>query len=156
MKTYLAGTNAITLALAVAAATLPAPASAQVAGWTGRYVWEENVGRHGGSDPRDSIVAFITYTLSIGPGNGPTRCALNGQGLQTNKRIRCTVTPRGNALIVKFYRYGPDNMFNDRYRPGQALFTLTRTRFGITTSLQGLTASSRSTPRRGKLFRRVA
>ena len=156
MKTHLIGTNAITLALAAAAATLPAPASAQVGGWTGRYVWEENVGRQGGSDPRDSIMAFITYTLSIGPGNGPTRCALNGQGFQTNKRIQCTVTPRGNSVIVKFYKYGPDNMFNQGYRPGQALFTLTRTRFGVTTSLQGLTASNRSTPRRGKLFRRVA
>lgn len=146
----------ITLAGAVVLAALTTTAaSAQPAEWTGRYVWEENVGRHGGTTPRDSITAFITYTLSIGPGNGSTGCRLNGEGLQTNKQIQCTVTPRGAAIIVKFYRYGPDNMFNDGYRPGQALFTLTRTPRGLSTALQGLSASSRTTPRTGKLFRRV-
>lgn len=155
MNMHLMAPKSFALALAVAAAALPAAASAQVAGWNGRYVWEESVGRHGGNTPRDSIAAFITYTLSIGRGNGPTGCTLNAEGLQTNKRIQCTVTPRGNAAIVKFYKYGPDNMFGDGYRPGQPLFTLTRTRGGIATALQGLSASSRTTPRSGKLFRRV-
>ena len=138
---------------AAATTALPANAAAQVASWDGRYVWEESVGQHG--VPGEGIAAFITYTLAVGPGNGPTRCTLNGQGLQTNKRIQCTVTPRGNAAIVKFYGYGPDNMFRDGYSTGQVLFTLTRGPAGITTSLQGLTASSRSTPRSGRLFRPV-
>lgn len=152
MQQYLTRKNSLGLAFAAAAVALSAPASAQVAGWTGRYVWEENVGRQGGSSPSDSIAAFITYTLSIGPGNGATGCTLNGQGFQTNKRIQCTVTPRGNTIIVKFYRFGPDNMFNDGYTRGQALFTLTRTGRGLTTTLQGLRASNRGTPRVGRLF----
>lgn len=145
--------TAIGLALVATAAT---PASAQVAGWNGRYVWEENVGRHGGSSPDDSIVAFITYTLSIGPGNGPTGCTLNGQGFQTNKRIRCTVTPERGSIVVKFHGYGADNMFDSGYRRGQALFTLNRSPRGIATQLQALTASSDATPRAGNLFRKVA
>ncbi len=129
-----------------------APAAAQPAGWSGRYVWEEDVGRHGGTTPSDSIVAFITYTLAVGPGTGPTGCMLNGQGFQTNKRIRCTVTPQGKSIVVKFHGYGADNMFDDGYRRGQPLFTLTRTPRGLVTTLQGLDASSDTTPRSGKLF----
>lgn len=143
------------LSLAAAAAMVASPAPAEVAAWNGRYVWEEGVGRHGGPDPRDSVAAFITYTLSIGPGNGPTRCTLNGQGFQTNKRIRCTLTPQGKSIIVKFQGYGADNMFDDGYRGGQPLFTLTRTPRGLVTTLQGLKASSNLTPRSGKLFYKV-
>lgn len=143
------------LTLAAAAAVLPAAAPAQVAGWNGRYVWEEDVGRHGGTDPRNSIVAFITYRLQVGPGAGPTGCRLDGQGFQTNKRIRCTVTPQGSSAIVKFYGFGPDNMFDDGYRRGQALFTLTRAPRGLTTTLQALKPSNRTTMRSGTLFRRA-
>ncbi|WP_315760280.1 DUF5991 domain-containing protein [Sphingomonas sp. Y38-1Y] len=155
MKTKFLGTKTIALTIAAAAAALPAAAPAQVAAWNGRYVWEENVGRHGGTTPQDSIAAFITYTLRVGPGNGPTGCTLNGQGFQTNKRIVCTVTPQGRSAIVKFYGYGPDNMFDDGYRRGQPLFTLTRGPRGVATTLQALQASSRTTPRRGTLFRRA-
>ncbi len=154
MRTKVSTKALIGLSLA-AAATLAVPASAQLAGWNGRYVWEEGVGRQGGSDPRDSVAAFITYTLSIGPGNGPTRCTLNGQGFQTNKRIRCTATPQQGGIVVKFYGYGADNMFDDGYRPGQPLFTLTRTPRGIVTRLQGLRASSDATSRTGRLFRKA-
>ncbi|MDV3458055.1 DUF5991 domain-containing protein [Sphingomonas sp. HF-S4] len=154
MKKLPAGTPSIGMMIAAAAAVLPNPATAQVAGWNGRYVWEEDVGRHGGTTPSDSVVAFITYTLSIGPGNGPTGCLLTGQGFQTNRRIQCTVTPRGNAITVKFYKFGADNV-GGRYPSGQPLFTLTRTPRGIVTSLNGLGASSRTTPHRGMLFRRA-
>jgi hypothetical protein len=147
--------RSVALTLVAAAAALPAAAPAQVAGWTGRYVWEEDVGRHGGNDPRDNIAAFITYRLQVGPGAGPTGCRLEGQGLQTNKRIQCTVTPQGRSAIVKFYGYGPDNMFDDGYRRGQTLFTLTRGPRGITTTLQALKPSNRTTPRSGTLFRRA-
>ncbi|WP_156348979.1 MULTISPECIES: DUF5991 domain-containing protein [unclassified Sphingomonas] len=152
MRTRFAATTTITLSLAAMAATFTTPASAQDAGWNGRYVWEENVGRHGGNTPTDSIVAFITYTLGVGPGNGPTGCTLNGQGFQTNKRIRCTVTPQGKSIVIKFHGYGADNMFDSGYRRGQALFTLTRTPRGLVTALQALTASADATPRTGKLF----
>ncbi len=154
MRTQFSTRALIGLSLA-AAATVATPATAQVAAWNGRYVWEEGVGRQGGSDPRDSVAAFITYTLAIGPGNGPTGCMLNGQGFQTNKRIRCTVTPQRGSIIVKFYGYGRDNMFDDGYRIGQPLFTLTRTPRGIVTQLQGLRASSDTTPRTARLFRKA-
>jgi hypothetical protein len=147
--------KSIALTLAAAAAILPTDAPAQVAGWYGRYVWEEDVGRRGGSDPRSSIAAFITYRLHVGPSAGPTGCRLEGQGLQTNKRIQCTVTPQGRSAIVKFYGYDRDNMFEDGYRLGQTLFTLTRGPSGITTSLQALQPSNRTTPRNGTLFRRA-
>jgi hypothetical protein len=146
-------TKSIGLMVAAAAVTLPAAATAQVAGWNGRYVWEEDVGRRGGAGA-DGITAFITYTLSIGPGNGSTGCTLSGQGLQTNRRIQCTVTPRANSIIVKFYKFGPNNV-GGRYPSGQPLLTLTRTRGGITTALHGLGPSNRTTPRSGVLFRRV-
>lgn len=152
MKAIFLGIASATLTLAAVASQ---PASAQVATWQGRYIWEEDVGRYGGPDKRDSVVAFITYTLHIGPSAGATGCSLEGQGFQTNKRIRCTVTPQGRSAIVKFYGYGPDNMFDSGYRRGQPLFTLTRGPRGIVTTLQGLKASSRTTPRSGTLFRRL-
>lgn len=153
-------TTRITLfaaAAATLAAALPtAPAdAAPLASWHGRYVWEENVGRQGGSAPGEGIVAFVTYTLSIGPGNGATGCTLNGQGFQTNTRILCTATPQGNSVIVKFYKFGPDNMFGS-YRIGAPLFTLTRGPGGLTTRLAALIKSSDSTPSVGRLFRKVA
>jgi hypothetical protein len=147
-------TKSIGLIIAAAAATLAPHAAAQTAGWNGRYVWEEAVGRHGGSTPSDSVAAFITYTLAIGPGNGPTGCLLSGQGLQTNRRIQCTVTPRANAITIKFYKFGTGNV-GGRYPSGAALLTLSRTRGGITTTLHGLGPSGNATPRNGQLFRRV-
>lgn len=154
MKKLPVWTQSIGVMIAAAAVTVPMHAAAQVAGWNGRYVWEEDVGRHGGTTPSDSIAAFITYTLSIGPGNGPTGCQLTGQGFQTNRRIQCTVTPRANSITVKFYKFGADNV-GGRYPSGQPLFTLTRTPSGVVTSLNGLGASNRTTPRSGKLFRRA-
>ncbi|MEP9400449.1 DUF5991 domain-containing protein [Sphingomonas silueang] len=134
-------------------ATAPATA-APLSSWYGRYVWEENVGRHGGDTPQDSIAAFVTRTLSIGPGNGATGCTLNGQGFQTNTRILCTATPQGDSVVIKFYKFGPDNMFGN-YRIGSTLLTMTRTPGGIVTRLAAMGPSSDATPRTGKLFRRV-
>ncbi|MEN3748240.1 DUF5991 domain-containing protein [Sphingomonas sp. HF-S3] len=151
--------NALMIGAAIlAAAAIPAvatPAAAQAGGWNGRYVWEEDVGRHGGTTPSDSITAFITYTLTIGPRAGPTRCMLNGQGFQTNRRIQCTAVPNGATLTVKFRRFGAENFPGDSWAPGQTLFTLSRGKRGIATSLQALTPSNRTTPRSGTLFRRV-
>lgn len=154
MKKLSVRTQSIAVMIAALAATVPMQATAQVASWNGRYVWEEDVGRHGGTTPSDSIAAFITYTLSIGPGKGPTGCLLTGQGFQTNRRIQCTVTPRANSITVKFYKFGADNI-GGRYPSGQPLFTLTKTPRGILTSLNGLGASNRTTPRAGMLFRRA-
>jgi hypothetical protein len=145
-------------AVILAAAAIPAgaiPASAQGSGWNGRYVWEENVGRHGGTTPTDGITAFITYTLTIGPLAGPTGCMLHGEGYQTNRQIQCTAIPRGTMVAVKFRRFGAENFPGDNWSPGQTLFTLNRGKRGITTSLQALTPSNRATPRSGTLFRGV-
>lgn len=136
------------------AAATTAPATAQVAGWNGRYVWEESLGRIGGSNPRESVATFITYTLSLGAGNGSTGCMVRAEGYQTNLRLQCTATPQGKALIVKFYRFAaPAGGY--QYRMGAPLFTLTRTRTGIVTRLQALGPASDASPRSGRLFRRI-
>ena len=142
---------AIGAGLAAAVAT---PASAQVAGWNGRYVWEEPLGRVGGNNPRESVAIFVTYTLSLGAGNGPTGCLLRAEGYQTNVRMQCTRTPQGNSLIVKFYRFASPAR-GSRYRMGAALFTLSRTRGTIVTRLQALRPASDASPRSGRLFRRL-
>ena len=45
--------------------------------------------------------------------------------------MRTPDPPQGRSAIVKFYGYGPDNMFDSGYRRGQPLFTLTRGPRGI-------------------------
>jgi hypothetical protein len=142
-----------TAALGLALAGVPAATAAPLPEWSGRYVWEEPIGRIGGSTPADSLVAFVTYTLALGPGNGPAGCTLNGQGYQTYRRLQCTATPQGNSVIVTFYRFGPDNI-GGSYPVGAPLFTMTRTPDGIVTQLQALRASSDMTPQTGRLFRR--
>lgn len=142
------------LCLALAAMTAAPAVAAPLSNWHGRYVWEEHVGRRGGSAPGEGIEAFVTYTLALGPGNGPTGCRLIGQGLQTNRRIQCTATPQRDSVVIKFYRFGPDNI-GGGYRTGTPLFTLTRTQTGVVTRLQGLRPSSDATRDTGRLFQRA-
>lgn len=147
---------AATLALAAAAVAAPTVASAApLATWFGRYAWEENLGRHGGSTPGEGIVAFMTYTLALGPGNGSTGCTLNIAGFQTYERYRCTATPQLNQLVIKFYGPAPGGNGRDRYRLGTSMFTLTKTGTGLSTRLQAMAPASDRTPRIGRLFHRV-
>jgi len=140
----------IALALVGTAGTADA---APLSAWNGRYVWEESIGRIGGSNPRESIAAFVTRTLTIGPRTGATGCMLSSEGYQTFEKLQCTATPQGRSLVIKFYRMGPDSR-PAGYARGQALFTLTMGPRGITTQLQALHPTANSTPRRGRLFRR--
>ena len=143
------------LALALAAITPFAPAAAApLPEWYGRYVWEEPLGRIGGSTPSEGVAAFVTYTLAVGPGNGSTSCLLDAQGYQTNRRIQCTATPQGNSVIIKFYKFGPDNI-GGGYPVGAQLLTLTRNGNAIVTRLQALSPASDATPRTGRLFRQI-
>ena len=145
--------TAATLGLATLAAVAPTGASAApLATWHGRYVWEENLGRIGGSTPSEGIVAFTTYTLALGPGNGPTQCSLRGEGFQLNEQMQCTATPQGKSVIIKFYKFAANG--RGRYRMAAPLFTMTRTGSGIVTRLQALQPSSAATPHSGRLFRR--
>lgn len=140
---------------AAASAAAPAPqvsrASGPVAAWHGRYVWEESLGRTGGSSPSEGVASFVTYTLSLGPGQGATGCTLNASGFQTNTRMQCTATPTGSSLVIKFYKFGPDDV-RGRHTRGERLLTLTRDASGVVTQLEGLQPASDSTPRRGRLF----
>lgn len=124
--------------------------------WYGRYVWEEPLGRIGGSSPSESVAAFVTYTLSLGPSAGATGCRVTIEGYQRYETIKCTATPQMNQLIIKFYRFDADTVSRaGRYALGTPLFTMTRTGAGLTTRLQAMGASGESTPRIGRLFLKV-
>lgn len=141
----------------VGAATAASPTkAAPLAAWQGRYVWEESLGRIGGSSPSEGAAAFVTHTLSLGPGNGSTSCTLNSAGFQTHTRMLCTATPSGTSIVIKFYKFGPDDV-RDRTAMaiGAPLLTLHRDPSGIATQLQGLNPASDATPRSGRLFRKV-
>lgn len=124
--------------------------------WYGRYVWEESLGRIGGSTPSEGVAAFVTYTLALGPGNGATGCRISIEGFQRYETMKCTATPQMNQLIIKFYRFDADNTARGgRYALGTQLFTMTRTGNGLTTRLQAMGPSSDTTPRTGRLFLKV-
>src|SRR4051812_18157426 len=80
-----------------------AAGAAPLSSWYGRYIWEEPLGRIGGARPAEGAAAFVTYRLTLGQGGGPTACLLNAEGFQTYQHMRCTATPRGNAITVKYY-----------------------------------------------------
>jgi|GEM_PF-4871170 len=130
----------------------PASSSTPSFAWHGRYVWEESIGRVGGSAPSEGVAAFINHTLVLGPSAGSTSCALNGDGYQTHRRIICTATPEGQSLVIKFYQFAPGNALG-RHQVGQRLFTLTRAPEGVVTRLEGLAPAVDNMPRSGMLFK---
>lgn len=144
------------LALGLASLSLTAAPSANAAPlstWYGTFQWEESLGRIGGSTPAEGAAAFVTYTLSLGPNAGSTGCQLKGEGFQTYEQMQCTATPQGEAVIIKFYKFGATA--RGRYAMGAPLFTINRTEGGLITRLQALQPSSRATPNVGRLFRRI-
>ncbi len=136
----------------VAPAARPASAGTPSSAWHGRYVWEESLGRIGGATPSEGMAAFINHSLVLGPSAGATGCVLNGDGYQTHRRIICTATPEGQSLVIKFYKFAPDNALG-RYQVGQRLFTLTRGPEGVMTRLEGLGRAADHMPRSGMFFR---
>lgn len=145
-------TTAVTAGL-TALALAPAAEAAPLATWHGRYVWQESLGRIGGDTPAQGVAAFVTTTLVLGPSAGATGCMVSAEGYQTYERMQCTATPEMNALVIKFYKFGPDA--SGRYTLGTPLFTMTRTPGGLVTRLQAMSPSSNATPRAGRLFRQV-
>lgn len=137
--------------LAVVALALSAPAhAASTPGWDGTYIWEDPLGRVGGSNAAEGVAVFVTYTLTIGLGTGETGCWLTIEGYQTDQEIACTAVAQGTSLVVKF-----DSLVNSarpaRYPAGAALLTLTRGG-ALVTQLQAL-KDSRNVARKGLLFR---
>jgi len=146
--------TAIALGFAAAALATPSVAgAAPLATWYGTYVWEESLGRIGGSTPAEGAAAFVTRTLSLGPSAGATGCTLNAEGFQTYEQMKCTATPEGESVIIKFYKFGANAP--GRYRLGAPLFTMTRSGGGIVTRLQQMRPSSDASPGSGTLFRRA-
>lgn len=146
---------AVMIGLGMVALSVAAPAgAARLADWYGRYVWEESLGRIGGATPAEGVAAFVTHTLTLGRSGGSTGCMLNAEGFQTDEHIRCTATPQGNALVVKFYGLAAQSR-GATYRRGTPLFTLMRTPAGLVTRLQASGPTSDAGPRRGRLFRRI-
>lgn len=138
-------------AWALAALTLPAPAqAASTPGWDGAYVWEDALGRIGGSDATESAAAFVTYTLMIGIGTGETGCWLSIEGYQSDEEIACTAAAQGTSLVIRF-EHTANSARPPRYAKGAALLTLTRGG-ALVTQLQALKDSS-NVARKGLLFR---
>ena len=133
---------AATLAASLAAALPSAAAAAPLSTWYGRYAYSESLGRIGGSSPSEAPAAFVDHVLTVG-GNG---CTLVSQGFQTNRRIRCTVTPQGQSAIVKFYGYDGGAANAERFARGQPLLTLTRSGSRLLTRWQGMTRMDGSRP----------
>ena len=137
------------LALAALACAVAAPAIA-VPRWTGRYIYEESLGR----DLSGTTALFITHTLTLSPGGG---CSLLTEGVQTYVRVRCRTVRQGDALAVLFRSYddrdGANGLGPRQYRPGTALFTLTPTNRGLVTRWQGYERAPKG-PRAGRYFRR--
>lgn len=143
----------IALALGLTAGGFGATAAtaAPIQTWYGTYIWEEPLGRMGGSSPTDSIALYRTYRLLLGPAAGSTGCIVTGSGFQLNDQFKCTATPQEESVIIKFYHFGSNA--TARYPSGTPMFTMTRTNSGLVTQLQALQPTSRTTPFRGRLFR---
>lgn len=108
-------------------------ASAFAAGpWDGTYVYEQGLGKGAGG-----ISLFVTHTLTI---DGP-QCRLKVEGYQTDERIRCKATVKGDRLEVSFVSFRDGSTVNrfgvKEYAANQPLFTLARKGDGITTTWQG-------------------
>jgi hypothetical protein len=108
-------------------------ASAFAAGpWDGTYVYEQGLGKGAGG-----ISLFVTHTLTI---DGP-QCRLKAEGYQTNERIRCNATVKGDRLEVSFQSFRDGSTVNrfgvKEYTINQPLFTLARNGDGIVTTWQG-------------------
>lgn len=147
MKSILTAAAAAGISLCAATAAQAAPLPT----WFGEYVWEESLGRIGGDTKAEGLAAFVTYQLSIGPGNGPTGCRLTAEGYQRYEQMACTAMPQMNSLVIKFYS---SDGGRERYRLGAPLFTMTRNGRAITTQLRAMTDSN-GAARRGVLFRRT-
>lgn len=145
---------AILASAALALSTFAVSASGHAAstpGWDGAYVWEDALGRVGGSNAAESAAMFVTYTLMIGLGTGETGCWLSIEGFQTDQEIACTAMAQGTSLVVRF-EHAADSARPARYAKGAALLTLTRGGGALVTQLQAL-KDSRNVARRGLLFR---
>lgn len=142
-------TRTAAILAAAAAIALAAPAHAvSTPGWDGVYVWEDALGRIGGSTAAESPAAFVTYTLTIGLGTGETGCWLSAQGFQKDNEIACVPDVQGNSLVIRFDHAEK----GARYTNGAALMTLTRSSGALITQLQAL-RDSRNIARKGLLFR---
>lgn len=147
--------SAILLGLSTIAVATPTMAHAQSAAlraWYGQFLWEESLGRIGGSTPSEGAAAFVSYTLTLGPDAGPSGCMLRGEGFQTNEQLKCTATPELGSVIIKYFALRPTG---GRYYSGQPLFRMSRGEHGIVTRLQALEPQSDATARTGRLFRRI-
>lgn len=119
-------------ALAILAlTTMAAPAAAQP-GWNGTYRYSVDQGRDGAGAGN---AIGVDYKLMLG---GRAGCRLTAQGFQTNEDIRCTATPVRGGVRIAFERFADGKVANAygviRYRPGAALFTLTRGRRSLVTT----------------------
>lgn len=108
-------------------------ASAHAAGpWDGTYVYEQGLGKGTGG-----ISLFVTHTLTI---DGP-QCGLVAEGYQTDERIRCKATAKGDRLEVSFVSFRDGSTVNrfgvKEYEANHPLFTLARKGDAIATTWQG-------------------
>jgi hypothetical protein len=107
-------------ALALAAASIH-PTQAASPHWDGTWSYEFNAGRNAADTGM-----VVAYRLDLAPGT----CRLHAEGYQTDETIRCAATAAGTTLRISFTSYDDGKTTNKYgvalYKPGAALFTLTR------------------------------
>lgn len=121
------------------AAVSPAPAharaSAAAQSWYGEYGYEEMVPRAGG------VTGSIDYGLKL----DDSGCTLHAEGVMTNETMLCTARMQGNSLVIRFRSFADGKIKNQYgvtvHKPGETLFTLTRSPRGLITRWQGYTPS---------------
>lgn len=112
--------------LIVAFGLLAACVEATPAGpWDGEYTY----GGYGGRTAGGSAI-MMKITVSINDPKFEQACVLQALGFQTDERIFCATTAKGDALEVRFKSYsdgGTANEFgNEIYKVGEVLLTLQR------------------------------
>lgn len=134
------------------AAAIPATAiAAAPSPWQGRYVYEESAGRTAGGSP-----ILVTWTLTIDAKGG---CRIVAQGFQTNSDLRCTAHIDHDRLRVDWLSHADGGQQNQygvvTHKPGDHLFTLTRSGGAIETRWGTLTTNIEN-KRPGRYFRKTA
>ncbi|USQ96701.1 DUF5991 domain-containing protein [Caulobacter sp. RL271] len=134
--------------LLAAALALASPPS--TAAWDGVYAYTYDGGRTAGGSP-----ILVTWRLTLKDG----ACLFHAEGFQTLETFDCTATPSAEGLDVRFLRYPPPaagTRFGVQgYKPGAALFTLSRSNGRLLTRWTGFVPDEGATRTPAPFFEKV-
>ena len=115
LKMSLVRSIALGIGLMVAACT----ASDPVGPWDGEYSYGTAGGHTAGGSP-----VTMELTLTIKKSGADETCLLNVAGFQTDERMVCTLTDKGNKLEIRFKSYDDKSLLKIPYEVGGVLFSL--------------------------------